>query len=127
MKKENKIISFNSYQKRKNNKSTNCSKYELRCTIVITIIKHGDNYTFEFEYPEELSEDAAYKILFDIYLKAARRSKKTNMHIKKILHNSFSILYYANSENPEDFTFICTPKVDDNLLSAILWVMINNS
>ena len=127
MKKENKIISFNNRKKRQINQNPNSSKYKLKYTITITILGQGDNYTLDYEYPKELSEDEAYKILFNVYLKAARVSKKSKKPLRKILNNSFSILYYANPENSKDFTFISTPKMDNELIAAILWIMINNS
>lgn len=127
MKEEYKIISFSNKQKRQINKNPNGSKYKLKYTINITILEQGANYTLEYEYPKELSEDEAYKILFDVYLKAAKDSKKTKKALRKILNNSFSILYCTNPENPKDFTFICTPKMDNELLAAVLWIMINNS
>lgn len=127
--KDNKIISFESNKKRLISKQryNNNSKYVLKYKININIFLKGGQLTFNYYYPEDISEDEAFKIIYDIFLKTAHYAKKIKIPLEKLINQNFSLLYYSNTENPKDFKFISNPKLDNTILAAVLGIIINNS
>lgn len=126
MKKDNKIISFNNCKKGvTNNQAYN--KYRLEYSFNIEIHQgSGNEYSFNYFYPEEITEDEFLKIMFEIYLKVARDCKTIKITLKELLNLRLNILYYINVENQKDFKFICSPAIDNSKLLAFLALLIDN-
>lgn len=123
---ENKIISFKSRKERLSNNRRH-NNYKLKHSFTFSIFESGNNTSFKYSYSKELSMDSAFKIIYEIYLKAARLNAKAEFQKKELLNTNFTILYYEKNGDPKDFKFICTPKISDSKLAAILWIIINNA
>lgn len=129
--KENKIISFNNYKRQLNsrnnmlnNNRTLNSTYKFVYTITIEIFKKGDKFSINYSYPNEISEDDFFEILYEVYLEAGRQSKKAvKLNLKELLNLHFKIMYFIDTKNNKNFKFICYPKMSNDKLAAILSVM----
>ena len=129
MKKENKIISFDEWKKSATNSQIN-KKYNLKYSFDIELFQDADSiYSFNYFYPEEITEEEFFKIMFEIFLKTSSECNMIKIkvkEIKKLLNRHFSILYYINDKNPKDFKFICTPAISDSELVLLLSILIDN-
>lgn len=103
MNKDNKIISLDSYKRRKN------TKYGLKAKIVISIRRFNEKCTLNWYTPDSnLSEDNIYFILKDILSDLTEEVPEITYDIKECYEISFTLLYYEKSKS--DFAYICLPQ-----------------
>lgn len=124
MKEGNKIVNLNNYLKQKNNRK-NINKYNSPIMITVEIFKENGQYSFNFNYPEELSKHEILKILNKIYLKVSKTTPDPQTKFSDVLDiGSFTIIYLENKKDSTDFKFLCTnSRINDWKLYVILSII----
>lgn len=117
MKKDNIIISFDSY-KRKRKKT----KYELKAEISIYLHRFNGRCALNwYTNDKKLSEDNIYYIQKSILSDLVKKVPQIEYNSKECYEINFTLLYYEKSKN--EFKYICTsPNITNEKLVEYLLI-----
>jgi len=105
MEKENKVISFESIQKKRKN-----TEYILVTELSFHICKKNGTFITKCFTPpnDKITDQEIYQILKSIFSKLEKNFPLKNFHKEKSYEATFLLMYYENSKRKNDFKYICT-------------------
>lgn len=137
MAEDNKIISFSTIHKNKklkkgniicyskNHKKRGKVQYYLKTQLSIYFCKKNGTYITDWSTCDEISNYEIYLILKNIFSKIENKLPSTMSKRKEAYEVTFSLLYYENEQNKNDFRYICTTSnvTTEQLAEYLLFVI----
>lgn len=120
--KENKIISYSKYPKERRK-----AQYYLKTQLSIYLCRKNGVYTAQWfsQADEKISDYEIYIILKSIFSKIENKLPSTMSKRKENYEITFSLLYYENEKDENDFRYICTtPNVTTKQLAEYLLLIL---
>lgn len=131
---DNKIISFSTIRKKdksKNNKIMPFNKnrreshYYLKYELSIYLCIKTAHYIADWSTKDNISNHEIYMVLKSIFSKIENKLPSTMSKRKRNYEITFSLLYYENEKDVNDFRYICTtPNITNEQLSEYLLFVI---
>ena len=114
--KDKKVISYNP-----NHKNRNKAQFYLKYELSVYLFKKNKQYIAEFSASDRISDYKIYTILKAIFSKIENRLPSKMSKRKEYSKITFSLLYFENEKDANDFRYICTaPNVTTEQLAEYL-------
>lgn len=118
--KDNKIISYSKYPKERRK-----AQYYLKYELSVYFCKKDKHYITDCAATDKISDYEIYMILKAIFSKIENKLPSTISKRKENYEITFSLLYYENEKDENDFRYICTtPNITKEQLAEYLLFVI---
>ena len=120
----NKIISFQQKKNERNNK--NNGKFVLKAIINLNISKNVEGiFKANASSFSKITEDDILKILYKILNKISKKVPYIKLEMDKTYIIYFSIYYYENIENKNEFRYVFSPNMPLENVAEYLYLYIS--
>lgn len=103
---DNKIISFDSIQKKRRK-----PEYKLKAEISVNLCKNGESYINNwYSKDEKITEEEIYLILKSIFYELGKKIHEITIKKDESYNVDFTLLYYENVNKKDDIKYICMPQ-----------------
>ena len=118
--KDKKVISYNP-----NHENRRKAEYYLKYELSVYLCKKNNTYIVDWSTPDEISNNEIYEVLKAIFSKIENRLQTSMSKRKEYSEIAFSLLYYENEKDENDFRYICTtPNITKEQLAEYLLFVI---
>lgn len=108
-----------------NHKKRNKAQFYLKCELSVYLSKKNKHYVANLSASDKMSDYEKYLILKAIFSKIENRLPTTMPKRNEYSEIVFSLLYYENEKDENDFRYICTTQniTKEQLAEYLLFVI----